>query len=198
MRRFVHAGLQLLALHGYPSILVQRFNAIMRGTDGPLSSNNVRVPDSITYHVCDIFLDEVEHSLVELEDTDVTVPILELLSPFMELAATSQSKRMFERVMASVLTPFLSECERRASHDMQDRKRRRVESEASEPLYDSIFSRVQAEADDDEDDEDNTMASIHKQALQRVVAVASGSDTYAPSRRKLYDLWKTAQERDVS
>ncbi|WFD20930.1 hypothetical protein MCAP1_003185 [Malassezia caprae] len=197
MRRFLHTGLQLLALHAYPSILVQRFNAVMRGTEGPLASNNVRVPDSITYHICDIYLDELEQSIAEMEDTDATVPILDLLSPFMELASTSQSKRMFDRVMASVLTPFLEECEKRSIASGQDRKRRRVESEASEPRYDSIFSHVQVEVDDDED-EDNTMAFLHKQALQRIVATASGSDTYAPSRRKLYDLWKAAQERDVS
>lgn len=198
MRRFLHAGLQLLVLHAYAPILVQRFNAIMRGTEGPFASNNVRVPDSITYHLCDIYLEEVEHSLSDQEDAEVRVPILDLLAPFMELAATSQSKRMFDRVMASVITPFLSECEKRSSHGVHERKRRRVESETSESLYDSIFSHVQVDADEDEDDEDDTMASLHKHALQRIVATASGSDTYAPSRRKLYDLWKAAQERDVA
>lgn len=196
MRRFLHAGLKLLALHAYPPILVQRFNAVMRGTEGPLSSNNVHVPDSITYHVCDIYLDELETSIAEMEDTDATVPMLELLSPFMELAATSQSKRVFDRVMTNVLTPFLEECDKRASPSGHDCKRRRIESEASEPRYNTIFSHVQVEAD--EDDEDNTMVSLHKQALQRIVAAASGSDTYAPSRRKLYDLWKAAQEHDFS
>ncbi|WFD28682.1 hypothetical protein MNAN1_003695 [Malassezia nana] len=200
MRRFLYAGHRLLVLHAYSDDLVRRFNEILRGTEGPLSSNNVRVPDSITYHLCDIYLDELEHSLSSLVDTDATVPILELLTPFMELAATSQSKRMYDRVTNHVLMPFLNECEKRANQTLPDRKRRKVASEAEDDAsrYDHIFSHVQIEPTEDEEDEDNTMTSLYKRAWQCIVAKASGSDTYAPSRRKLYDLWKAAQERDVA
>ena len=192
MRRFVHAGFQLLLVHQWDDILVRRFVAIMRGTGGPLSSNNVRVPDSITYHVCDIYLNELEKA-VSL-DGETRIPILALLMPFMELAATSHSKQMYNRVMESVLTPFLTLCEQRMQPQDERRKRRKVD-EDEEETYTHIFARMRDDEDeDDEDEDDEGVARIRRHALRRIFAAASGSDTYAPSRRKLYELWQAAQE----
>ena len=64
MRRVLHAGLVLLQTHDWDAPLVERFTKVIRGKDGPLTSNNVHVPESITYHVCDIFLDELEGCLL--------------------------------------------------------------------------------------------------------------------------------------
>ena len=59
-------GCQLLLVYGCDALLVERYVHIMRGTDGPLSSNNVHVPDSITYHICDAFLAELDAAVAAL------------------------------------------------------------------------------------------------------------------------------------
>lgn len=181
MRRFLHAGLELLRRHSWDAALVERFVTVMRGTDGPLASNNVKVPDSITYHVCDIFLDELE-SVVAEDAADVTIPILPLLSPFLELAATSTSKRVHERVMTAVINPFLEACAAQ------------IKSKKTLDTYSALLARVHADDDDGEfddlDDKAQSLAAVRRTLLKAAFSIASGSDTYAPSRRKLYALWQ--------
>ena len=76
-----------------------------------------------------------------------------------------------------------------------ERRKRRKVDEDEEETYTHIFARMRDDEDeDDEDEDDEGVARIRRHALRRIFAAASGSDTYAPSRRKLYELWQAAQE----
>lgn len=187
MRRFLAAGLRLLQTYDWDEALVQRFASVMRGTDGPLVSNNVHMPDSITYHVCDIFLDELE-GVVAQADSPPTVPILALLTPFIQLAATSHSKRVYERVMSTVVTPFLDACQ---AGIKAHKRNKDVES------YPALLAHIDADDDDDLFDDLDTasqaLASVRRAVLKAAFVIASGSDTYTPSRRKLYALWQAEE-----
>lgn len=182
----LHAGLVLLQTHDWDAPLVERFTKVIRGKDGPLTSNNVHVPESITYHVCDIFLDELEGVV---QDEEGSVPMLALLIPFIELAATSHSKRVHERVMGSVITPFLD-----SMKEMQGGKKH------SYPvLLEHAAAPTEDDDDDDEeenvDDEPNRLMSLRRSILKAAFTIASGPDTYAPSRRKLYALWQAEEHQ---
>ena len=87
MRRFLQAGCQLLLVYGCDALLVERYVHIMRGTDGPLSSNNVHVPDSITYHICDAFLAELDAAVAAHAEASPAVPTIDGLATFIALAA---------------------------------------------------------------------------------------------------------------
>lgn len=184
MRRFLQAGCQLLLVYRCDALLVDRYVHIMRGTDGPLSSNNVHVPASITYHICDTFLAELEAAVAAHAEASPAVPTIELLAPFMDLAATSTSKQVHERVMSRVIDPFLEACERRL--EAPSPKQRRP-TEGDEPL-EALLTHTRL---------DTGVAScsdVYSAALQRLMGAASASDTYAPSRRQLYARWHEAAE----
>lgn len=186
MRRVLHAGLVLLQTHAWDEALVHRFVTVMRGRDGPLASNNVQVPDSITYHICDLFMDELESVAVAEEGT---IPIHALLVPFLELAATSESKRIYERVMSRVVLPFLEATKEKAAGH---------ESAFPVLLEHVVDVRAGADADEEEEEEEDegvdgaqaAIVRLRRRVLKSAFAIASGSDTYAPSRRKLYALWE--------
>ncbi|KAL4400327.1 rRNA processing protein [Malassezia pachydermatis] len=210
MRRFLFASFRLLLLNNCEDVLIKRFVQIMRGTDGPLSSNNVQVPDSLTYHVCDIYLDELERAASQLDPVPA-IPVLDLLTPFMDLAATSRSKRIYERVMTSVLTPFLDACAARIPSSEQPRKRRKVHQDAATDVdlaYPHVLAHSTLEtpahgahATDrltpaTSEDPAALYRTLKQEALRRIVAAASSPDTYVPSRRKLYALWSESQETE--
>ena len=187
MRRFLQAGCQLLLVHGCDALLVERYVHIMRGTDGPLSSNNVHVPDSITYHICDAFLAELDAAVAAHAEASPAVPTIELLAPFMDLAATSTSKQVHERVMSRVIDPFLAACQRRLAQSTDEAHA----TEEHEPL-EALLSHTRL---------DTGVAScsdVYSAALQRLMRAASAPDTYAPSRRHLYARWhEAAQATDL-
>ncbi|KAI3622843.1 hypothetical protein CBS14141_004427 [Malassezia furfur] len=183
MRRMVHAALVLLQTHGWKEPILQRFVLVMGGKDGPLAANNVRVPESITYHVCDIFLDELER-VAQAEEG--RIPMLPLLIPFLSLAAKSTSKRVYERVMGSVITPFL---------DAAQKAIRGKETDYPALLAHAQFLRRTMDDDEEDgDDDQKRIAKLRRSILRAAFMIASGSDTYAPSRRKLYALWQAEMQ----
>ena len=192
MRRMVHAALVLLQTHGWKEPILQRFVLVMGGKDGPLAANNVRVPESITYHVCDIFLDELER-VAQAEEG--RIPMLPLLIPFLSLAAKSTSKRVYERVMGSVITPFLDAAQKAIRGKETDYPA--LLAHAAISTEDDGDEEDEDDEDDDEEDGDDDQKRIEK--LRRSIPraafmIASGSDTYAPSRRKLYALWQAEMQ----
>ena len=140
---------------------VARFQTILgKFEGGVLSTNNPRVPDSLTYHLCDIYLDELEKVLEavhdaanenaeadeekdeEKEEELPLVPTMELLLPFVDALATAKSKAMYERIWSNVFDPLLQDTLRASARDGDD--------ELSELASDAS----DAEEDDDDDDFD--------------------------------------------
>ncbi|WFD44173.1 hypothetical protein MPSI1_002839 [Malassezia psittaci] len=192
MRRMVNAGLTLLQLHDWHPALLRRFALVMGGKDGPLAASNVQIPDSIRYHVCDIFLDELESISGK---NDEKIPMLPLITPFLELAAKSTSKRVYERVMSCVISPLLNAAKQEIAQKQSD--------------YPQLLQRAVVAVEDDRDESDSDddsaddeqrpgshtqdarrLISVRRSILKAAFFIASGSDTYAPSRRKLYALWQ--------
>ncbi|EPQ27220.1 uncharacterized protein PFL1_05143 [Pseudozyma flocculosa PF-1] len=153
MRRFINAGFRLLATEQWNAEATDLFASMLCAPGAPLAVNDTKVPVSITYHVADIYLEELENAVTwsqELssteeedeeneeggddgngDDENVTlVPVTKLLSPFIQSATVALNKVTYANIMESVIQPFLDDTLRAAQH------------------------LVDADADDDEDDEE--------------------------------------------
>ncbi|SPO30115.1 related to RRP1 - involved in processing rRNA precursor species to mature rRNAs [Ustilago trichophora] len=151
VRRFVASGFQLLAEEKWHPAAVRKFQEILgKFEGGVLSTNNPKVPDSLTYHLSDIYLGELE-KVVELvhdsaneeemerlaqqeeqgkegeqgeeeeEEEDLPlVPTLELLMPFVDALATAKSKAMYDRIWSNVFEPLLEDTLRASARHEDD------------------------------------------------------------------------------
>ncbi|GAC97717.1 rRNA processing-related protein [Pseudozyma hubeiensis SY62] len=133
VRRFVAAGFRLLAEEGWKAEGVKELSRILgKFEGGVLSTNDPKVPDSLTYHLSDIYLDELEKVLEQHaeeaegedgedggeEEQDLPlVPTLELLTPFVDALATAKSKAMYERIWSNVFEPLLEDTLRASAKD---------------------------------------------------------------------------------
>lgn len=143
VRRFVASGFKLLAQEQWHPSAVRKFQTILGKFDGGvLSTNNPKVPDSLTYHLSDIYLDELEKVIEEVHDQQAQdemdkleqqeeeqettqeeeeelplVPTLELLMPFVDALATAKSKAMYQRIWSNVFDPLLQDTLRASAKD---------------------------------------------------------------------------------
>ena len=109
------------------------------------------------------------------------------MAPFIDLAATSTSKQVHERVMSSVIDPFLAACQRRLALPTDEAHA----TEGHEPL-EALLSHTRL------DTGVAPCSDVYSAALQRLMRAASAPDTYAPSRRHLYARWhEAAQATDL-
>ena len=97
--------------------------------------------------------------------------------------------------MGSVITPFL---------DAAQKAIRGKETDYPALLAHAAISTEDDGDEEDEDDEDDDeedgdddqkrIAKLRRSILRAAFMIASGSDTYAPSRRKLYALWQAEMQ----
>ena len=141
------------------------------------SPADVRVPAGLTFHLAEIYLEELEKA-VSASDSPVPVPILALLSPFISLAAHTPTNTTYKHLEESLFRPLLAGLRPRASG---------LE-------YPTILSNACA----DVPCTDGAMphSTLREAILQKLFAVASAEDTRDTNRRKMYALYKTAVEDD--
>ena len=147
------------------------------------SPTDVRVPASLTFHLAEIYLEELEKA-VSASDSPIPVPILALLSPFISLAVHTPTNTTYKHLEESLFRPLLAGLR---SHPP---KRARV----SDLDYPALLSN--ACADLPYTDGPMLHSTLRDAILQRLFAVASSEDTRDTNRRKMYALYKTAVEED--
>ena len=141
------------------------------------SPADVRVPTGLTLHLAEIYLEELEKAL-SASESPTPVPILALLSPFISLAAHTQTNTTYKHLEESLFKPLLAGLRPRVSG---------IE-------YPTILSN--ACADVPYTDGPMLHSTLRKAMLQKLFAVASAEDTRDTNRRKMYALYKTAVEDD--
>lgn len=104
-----------MARQGWEEEGLTHFTASLTKTGGPLCANDIKVPDGITYHLADIYIDELEKAVQttqdgEEEDQAESVPALRLLQPFIDTMSTCHSSLVYDRIYDAVLRPFLEDC----------------------------------------------------------------------------------------
>lgn len=157
-----------------------RFAGMLTRTGGPLCANDAKVPDGLTYHIADIFLDEWERAVTgdtDKESKKVPIPVQQLVQPFVDTVATCRSSIVYDRIMHAVFEPLLEAClvvQREMKEGVQD----------STSEYHAIVSGA-----------DGTPSQIRRQIFGSLFKAASLPSSNEARRRKLYRLYKAEEER---
>ena len=152
------------------------------------SPTDVRVPAGLTFHLAEIYLEELEKA-VSASEPPIPVPILALLSPFISLAAHTPTNTTYKHLEELLFRPLLDELRPRASN-LHKRTR------ASDLECPTILSNACAETP--YTDGPMAQSTLREAVLQKLFAVASAEDTRDTNRRRMYALYKTAVEDDDS
>lgn len=186
------------------SLLCQANNLSAPSYD--LSSNDVQVPAGLTYHMTDVYLDELEKALVWAEsqaDSSSTsnepprAPVLNLLKPMLDTASTCHSSTVLDKIQSNVLEPLWEDC-LAADAQTAERavKRRRKNGRMVQP--------TEAEAEQDEGDvvypailrsSGLTPLKLRQRIFKDLFESASREEAVPSRRRKIYALWQQERER---
>ncbi|KAF9225487.1 Nop52-domain-containing protein [Gyrodon lividus] len=186
VRRFVNASFRLLVQAKWDVSALREYNYILTSAGGPLCPNDVRVPASLTFHLAEIYLEELENALASSEPS-LPVPLLALLSPFITLAAHTPTNTTYKHLQEALFQPLLTALQPRTSNPC---KRARV----SILEYPTILTNVCTYAP--KMDPPLDAGALRETILQKLFAVASAQDTRDANRRKMYALYKSAVEDD--
>ncbi|KAG6380907.1 nucleolar protein,Nop52-domain-containing protein [Boletus reticuloceps] len=183
VRRFVNASFRLLIRAQWDNSALQNYTSILTSEGGPLCPTDIRVPAGLTFHLAEIYLEELEKA-VSASDSPVLTPILGLLSPFISLAAHTPMNTTYKHLEESLFRPLLAGLRSRTSNPAR----------ASGHEYPIVLSNACADAPD----AGSPMApsTLREAMLQKLFAIASAEDTRDSNRRKMYALYKTALEED--
>lgn len=90
-RRYVAAGFKLLQKQDWSEEYVSKYTEML--SSGPLSPKNPKIPNSIRYHITDIYLDELEKvQSFESADEEFASTVEQLIEPFEKLAVDGLDK----------------------------------------------------------------------------------------------------------
>ncbi|CAE6416586.1 unnamed protein product [Rhizoctonia solani] len=195
IRRFVNATFRLLLKHEWNNEACDAINGILQGSGGPLCPDDKTVPASLSYHLADIYLEELDKAL-DTSDKDGKTPLITLLNPFIHLASRTSNKITYGRMQTTLFTPLLdtliahTKTPGTDAVDSQQRKRKRS-SEMYSNLVESVCKpEIQAE--------DTAPATsphdVAREVLKAIFDVAGQADTKDANRRKMYALWKGRME----
>ena len=157
-----------------------------------LSPNNIRVPASLSYHIADIYVEELDKALAS-KPSPSPAPLSLLFGPFFILASRTPTSTTYKRIQSSLFDPLFTALDPE-SEDGDDRpksKRIRLSEEATYPTIraNSCYSNPETEGSMDG-------VTLKKMLLRRIFEIASQEETRDSNRRKMYTLWKKAYEED--
>ncbi|CAE6442471.1 unnamed protein product [Rhizoctonia solani] len=170
-------------------------NGILQGVGGPLCPDDKTVPASISYHLADIYLEELDKAL-ETDDDNCGIPLITLLNPFIHLSARTSNKITFGRMQTALFTPLLDALATRATTPSTDttdspRRKRKRSSETYPNLVESVCEpKTQAGSTSLAIDPQD----VTRKVLKAIFDAAGHMDTKDANRRKMYALWKDRME----
>ncbi|KZT08541.1 Nop52-domain-containing protein [Laetiporus sulphureus 93-53] len=194
IRRFVNASFRLLMRTGWDGAACDEYNSILTVRGGPLCSDDIRVPSSLSYHLADIYLEELDKAYDNPpESSSLPAPLSTLLSPFFTLSARASTNVTYHRIESSLLDPLFAALKPlQADDEPPSRKRPRL----TMPTYSNLVANACLSDPASEGAIDR--ANLRKALLRRMFDVASEQDTRDANRRKMYALWKSNMEEDDS
>lgn len=150
------------------------------------SPTDARVPAGLTFHLAEIYLEELEKA-VSTSESPISVPILALLSPFITLAAHTPTNTTYKHLEESLFRPLLDGLRLWTSN---------LHKRAPDLEWPTILSN--ACVDVPYTGGPMPQSTLREAILQKLLAVASAEDTRDTNRRRMYALYKTAVEDDDS
>jgi len=171
VRKFVNGGFRLLAREEWDEQRVEEWNEMLSGKGGPLDPTDPKIPQSLGYHIADIYLDELQKVVADLPDSDAP-PIPLLAQPFMRSCAQHQSKTTFDRLLSSIFSPLFFSLSA---------------AQAEDTPYVQLMS---AGGGKDE------RKAAKKELLRRWFEEANRGDTKEGNRRKMHRVWREEMAED--
>ncbi|KAF8641226.1 hypothetical protein AX17_000860 [Amanita inopinata Kibby_2008] len=182
VRRFVNATFRLLIRTEWDLGACQDYNNILAGQGGPLSPSDIRVPTSLTYHLADIYVEELEKAL-GATPSPLPAPLLTLLMPFFSLAAQTPNKITYERLQSGLIRPLFRALSNQVRPDAEPR------DDYSNLIFNACYEKPLTEGP-------ARPAVLKKKLLRALFEIASRQDTRDSNRRKLYAIWQEGEDAD--
>jgi len=184
VRRFVNATFRLLLRAEWAESACQEYNSILSQTGGPLCPDDIRVPTSLTFHVSDVYLEELDKTLATASSSPA--PLSLILSPFFTLAARTQTNTTYKHIQETIFDPLLAALRSLQPEEPPSQKRLSIESSYLNLISNSCISNPK----------DGVIGSavLRKALLRQIFDVASEESTRDSNRRKMYGVFKAAKE----
>lgn len=139
MRAMLRSTFRFLRTSGWNERAILETSLIYSRPGGPLYLQDTKTPTSIAYHIFDIYLEELEHSLAldQKSDEEVVspVPLIALLQPFLDVLSATNNKSHFQRVITNIIDPIVD-----AGQVDTDRISKKRRLEPSQPSFHKIWS----------------------------------------------------------
>lgn len=152
-----------------------------------ISPGDIRIPASLAFHICDIYLEELDKALSATSPSPI--PLSVILLPFFNLAALTQANTTYKQIQSTIFDPLFTALKtpRPNSEEPSSRKRPRLE-QASYPnlVLNACVSDSKGGPVDG--------AKIRKALLRQMFDIASEERTRDSNRRKMYAMFKAAKE----
>ncbi|PBK76788.1 Nop52-domain-containing protein [Armillaria solidipes] len=195
VRKFVNAAFRLLMRTGWDKDACDQYNTILTREGGPLCPSDIKVPISLTYHLSDVYIGELDKAIASLDSSSSIppAPLDTLLSPFLILVAQTPSGVTYKRIKSALLDPLLSALPSSTNSDGPPQaKRIRLESKDLESYPNLAANACMSPKDHGRIDG----LILRKKLLRRIFEVASDSETRGSNRRRMYEIWKDGGEGD--
>lgn len=163
----------------------------------PCSPEDTKVPSSLTYHVADVYFEELDKVMaLTSEGKPLPAPLSVLLAPFLDLAARTRSNITYERIYSAVLTPLFLSLQPLSYSDSTSGQptRKRPRLELLEPRYETLAKC--ACLSDPKKEGAVSPGLLWKSLLRSMFDAASSPDARETNRRKLYAIWKAAMAEE--
>lgn len=212
-RRFVNAAFRLLARHGWEEKGLLQFTEMLTKQGGPLCPNDIKVPDGITYHLADVYVEELNKAASASNETDEVnylddIPLLKLLQPFISTMATCHSSLVYDRISNEVIKPVVEDCLAMQVEEQikNERKRKATSSKGQAKRRKGDVVASDQESEEEEEESSCQFAALLQQMgrtgeemrraiFEAIFQAASQSDSIDARRRRLYKLCKEEEER---
>ncbi|KAI6153882.1 Nop52-domain-containing protein, partial [Pisolithus tinctorius] len=187
IRRFLNASFRLLMRSHWDNSSLKNYNAILTDSGGPLCPNDIKVPSSLSYHLADIYLEELDKAIASF-DSPLPAPLLALLYPFITLAAQTPTSTTYKHLETALFRPLLTALRPLRTSNPPKRAR----------LPGSQFTNILSTACQYDPPTEGAIdaAALRQGALQTLFDVASAESTRDSNRRKMYALYKEVAEDD--
>lgn len=222
-RRFVNAAFRFLAREQWNAEGVDRFNAMLLKESGPLNANNPKVSKGVTFHLLDIYLEELNAALLapeprrstqgldeaeEATEETTSCPTISLMTPFVHMAAFCFDAATYERIMEKIFSPLLEDCLVRTAEVQLREAERETEGARSSKRKRRGKDTKDDEDSEDEDDADSSVQflailkategdalDLRKDIFEALFAEASKPEANGARRKKIYVLFRQEEER---
>ncbi|KAF9209346.1 hypothetical protein BGZ49_005040 [Haplosporangium sp. Z 27] len=147
LRRFLSYSFRMLKENEWDLDTIEEFSNVM--INGPLNAKSTKVPDSIRFHLIEIYLEELE-KIVDVAHSE-EVPTAHILQPMFHILGHTINGKVFKMVAEEVFESILKKTAAGEGEDSD------FEDDADLTVFDKAEDDEDDEEDEDEDEDDKEM-----------------------------------------